>query len=143
MAQANRPSIVTLRMSLLACYRRTWAEVYERPHEYHLRIKAAPDIAVPEGFTAGSDGFEWYANVRKDDPELRLYRARWRTREVGVVRVVARRGTSPILMLGLDAPGDDSQTAADVKAGWRFIDRGVLERNIPLDDPDIHLDDPE
>jgi hypothetical protein len=130
---------------MLACYRKTWAEVLitgreAARREVYLRVMAAPSVPVPDGFRPGIGGAEWVAHVQCDDPQLRVFDVRWRNYRVNAIAVDRRNGTVPLLNLTHSIGGDDVPGEL-AKGGWRLVDRGIVAIELPLDAADIHLDE--
>lgn len=134
-------------MGLLGCYRRTWAQVIVggdevARDEVYLRVRSSPSSTLPDGFRRGLGGEEWFAHVPRHDPDLHVFDLRWREHKVGAVSVDGGAGGQPMVELTLDLGGD--KLAPELaRAGWRCIDRGVGGIRLPLNDPDIHLDETE
>ncbi len=128
-------------MAMLARYRNSWADlrVWDRlvgSNEVHLCVWIAPGESAPEGFTRAGDTLQCVANVKRDDPDLTVFRVLWRNRPIGVYRVELLPGRTPLVMAGMNM-GDSVQTKSDVEAGWVVEDRCGLTASLALTDPDL------
>ncbi len=135
------------KMGKLGCYRGTWTLIIPRDDlvregKVYLRVDIAPELDTPTGLHRSPGRTEAGANVRRDDPELHVFDVRWRSHPVNVDRIQMAPNQSPIVTLWM-TPTAESLGAADLKAGWREVDRGIMELVTPLKSPDIHLDETE
>ncbi len=128
-------------MAMLARYRNSWAglRVWDRlvrSNDVHLYVWIAPGESAPEGFKRPDDTLQCFVNVKRDDPDLKVFRVLWRNRPIGVSRVDLLPGGATRVMAAMDM-GDSAQTKSDLEAGWEVEDRCVLTATLLLTDPNL------